>query len=375
MSRNQRCAPEAPSRSFRSRPVVELAAATFLVAGGLGAPAHASGPTDQGLSASEINKSIVWVDVEYSGTVTVAWPDGDVTEDPASAVMLCTGWFASDEGHVATAGHCLEEDEQIGAAMLDGVLAGTGYTTEDVELAGAVWDYRVDDKRAMVGQPSGVEGGPLSGDASVVAEIVDYQGFDDGDNGLLKIANMTGTPALSIAEERPEIGEEVTSIGFPGGVGAVTDVARQSSSYKGGAVSSHSVSRNGAPVTEIDASVSEGMSGGPTLDADGAVIGMNSFKLAGEPQAFNFVTDTDTMRTFLESEGVELASAPVVPEPSPGPRPDPALQQDSDPNLRTLLIAGVSMAGTVLVGGLGALVLRVMQHRRHGASMQQPAHL
>ena len=121
---------------------------------------------------------------------------------------------------------------------------------------------------------TGVEGGPLSGDEPIVAEIIGFQGFDDGDNGLLKIANMDGMPALPIAGERPEIGEEVTAIGFPGEVSAVTDVKRQSSSYKGGEVSSHGVSLNGAPITEIDASVSGGMSGGPTLNEAGEVIGL-----------------------------------------------------------------------------------------------------
>ena len=380
MARNPRCAAGASSRSSRSRPVAKLATASLLVAAGLGAPAHAAGPGDQGFSATEINRSIVWVDVEYTGVVTAVFPDGTVTEDPATVFMLCTGWFASDKGHVATAGHCLEEDELIGEAMLDSVMAGSGLTAEDLDVMGVRWTHRVDDKRARVGQPSGVEGGPLSGDEPIVAEIIGFQGFDDGDNGLLKIANMDGTPALPIAGERPEIGEEVTAIGFPGEVSAVTDVKRQSSSYKGGEVSSHGVSLNGAPITEIDASVSGGMSGGPTLNEAGEVIGMNSFKAVGESDTSNFVTDTETMRTFLEGEGVDLTAAPaatgqdLAPAPSPGPAPVPA-SETGGASSRPLLIAGLSVAGTVLVGGLGTLLFRGVQQHRRKASLQQPAHL
>jgi hypothetical protein len=51
----------------------------------------------------------------------------------------------------------------------------------------------------------------------------------------------------------------------------------------------------GAPFTEISSAMSGGMSGGPTVDSQGRVIGVNSFGPTGEEESFNFVTGTDSL--------------------------------------------------------------------------------
>lgn len=373
MSLNQHCTAEALAQSFRSHPVAKLATASVLVvAAGMGVPVFATGPTDEGFSTAEIDKSIVLVDVEYTGVITVLFPDGTVTEDPASAVIQCTGWFASDDGHVATAGHCLEESDEIEEYMLDNLLAENGIPREDFDARGVTWYPEVENTRAEVSQPSGIEGAPLSGDEPIVAEIVEFQGFDDGDNALLKINKLKNTPALPVAEDQPEVREEVTAVGFPGEVQAISDTTRQASSYKTGRVSSHTTSANGAPMIQIDASLSLGMSGGPVLNEEGAVIGMSSFKSTDNVASSDFVTDTGKMRTFLESQGVDLESVAVAPVPSTAPAPE-LVSDNTGLSNRTLLIAGVAMAGAVLVGGIGTLVFQGVQQRKRNASLQQQA--
>ncbi len=67
----------------------------------------------------------------------------------------------------------------------------------------------------------------------------------------------------------------------------------------------------GSPVYEIDAAISEGMSGGPTVDLGGKVIGVNSFGPVGEPQAFNFVAPADGLATMLVGKGVKATLGPA----------------------------------------------------------------
>ena len=62
---------------------------------------------------------------------------------------------------------------------------------------------------------------------------------------------------------------------------------------------------------EIDAAVSEGMSGGPTIDLAGKVIGVNSFGPTGEPQAFNFVAPADGLTTMMANKGVKATLGPA----------------------------------------------------------------
>jgi hypothetical protein len=96
-------------------------------------------------------------------------------------------------------------------------------------------------------------------------------------------------------------------------VGDVIDPSRlQQPSFKSGTASSQQVKPSGAQSTEINADVSPGMSGGPTVDNNTAeVLGINSYGLHGESQAFNFITDAPTLRTFLQKNGVHLAELPA----------------------------------------------------------------
>jgi len=69
-------------------------------------------------------------------------------------------------------------------------------------------------------------------------------------------------------------------------------------------VSSRHISERGVAGLEVNADISGGMSGGPTVNANGEVIGVNSFTISGEEQAFNFITDTRDLNRFLQQNGV-----------------------------------------------------------------------
>jgi hypothetical protein len=66
------------------------------------------------------------------------------------------------------------------------------------------------------------------------------------------------------------------------------------------------------------------MSGGPTIDAQGRALGVNSFLIAGEQQNFNFITGTEALREYLEEHNVPLrdpAPSGASSNDPPGPAP------------------------------------------------------
>ena len=112
--------------------------------------------------------------------------------------------------------------------------------------------------------------------------MINRSTFDAGDVGLLKV-EADGLNALPLATEKAETGMDIASIGYPGKVDAAVD-DDYTPSVKTGAVSSFKTVGGGTTsVYEIDAAVAPGMSGGPTTDLEGQVIGVNSFRPARTP--------------------------------------------------------------------------------------------
>jgi len=135
--------------------------------------------------------------------------------------------------------------------------------------------------------------------------VIDFQAFDKGDAALLKVEE-TDLNALKLSTDAEvDVGTEVVSIGYPASVDLVTD-PDLSPSYKEGSISSVKTVQNGLlTVYEISAAVSGGMSGGPTVNLDGEVIGFNSFGISGEEQQFNFVRPAEMIQELMGSAGVE----------------------------------------------------------------------
>jgi hypothetical protein len=127
-----------------------------------------------------------------------------------------------------------------------------------------------------------------------------------GDIALLKIETKNEeAPALMIApESEVTVGEQVVSVGYPASVDYVTDPTFDPS-FKDGSVSSiKTISKGLLTVYELSTAMSGGMSGGPTVDTAGQVVGVNSFGPAGEPQAFNFVRPSSIVSEVLGDKDV-----------------------------------------------------------------------
>ncbi|PEG34814.1 hypothetical protein CRI77_26490 [Mycolicibacterium duvalii] len=275
-------------------------------------------------SADEVNpmasleKSIVFLQTDWSGFIQVP-PDVDAAgegywTDKLTYSVTCTGFYVSKTAQIVTAGHCVDPAEGR-KVIIDGYLQEQ-QAMDMADVAYANWpvEGEADNspvERSVRGvQPNGVDGATITSPTTV--EVVDFKGPNAGDVALLHLPNVTKeTPAMVIARDAPQIGAEVTSIGFPGDIQDISDqsqIAR--ASFKAGTVSSQQVTPSGVVQIEVSSTLAGGMSGGPTVNQEGQVIGVNSSGLIEAPN-FNFVTNTRDLRSFLLSNNVALAEPPA----------------------------------------------------------------
>ncbi|MFE3983423.1 trypsin-like peptidase domain-containing protein [Nocardia tengchongensis] len=314
-------------------------------------------------SGPDLERSIVLLETSWDGYIFVPPKydqDGAGFTKEVTADSTCTGWFVGKSGQMMTAGHCVDPAEGK-RALLQHFLTSKGRS--DL-LETAIMNWKVEgttqgapvDRAVKAIQPSAVNDAVLT--TATTVQIVDFRSFEQGDLALLKASGLSkDTPALSIADVTPQVGSQLTSIGFPGSVLNFADPSRiPHASFKSGTVSSQQVSPQGVSVLEVSTDMSGGMSGGPTVNSDGQVVGINSFGVlnpstGAEMAGTNFITETKDLRTFLDSHDVPLtqsaskSSFPVLP-----------------------VIAGVVVAAFVIAGATAALLFR-----RRRTAMTAPA--
>lgn len=160
---------------------------------------------------------------------------------------------------------------------------------------------------------SGVEGAKVfwSDGSEDFADVV-LNGDDDSplsDVALLEVVGKEGVP-LPIASTSPNIGSEVIAIGAPSGL---------QFSVSRGIVSSL---RKEGNIVQTDAAVNPGNSGGPLLDQNGCVVGMNTF-IFKQTEGINFAVGHSILDKYVRkydgvdrSKGVKKKPAPSTPAPS-----------------------------------------------------------
>jgi S1-C subfamily serine protease len=227
----------------------------------------------------------------------------------------CTGFVVNPDGYIATAGHCVDLDEvrpaffQAAAqwAIDSGYYVDPSLTVDQIV---GFQDYRVEtydkvnraDLVVQVGWGAAASG--IKTAEVRRARVVDKLGPEAGDVALLKV-EATGLNALPLSDQEVEVGTDIVAVGYPASVDTVTD-PDLTPSFKDGAISSVKTVQGGLlTVYEVSAAVSGGMSGGPTVNLDGEVVGVNSFGIAGETQPFNFVRPAAQLAELLAGAGVD----------------------------------------------------------------------
>jgi hypothetical protein len=291
-------------RSTRCGLRVAGLAATVLPVLLLGAgPAHAESAPDVSADAGEYVALVAEPAVHYLQTTVegyVLTNTGDYI-GPLEISSGCTTFSVAEDGYLVTAGHCVDVSPgaELNTALIEAAVA---YAVEEQMYT---WDDGSPITQAELLEFALVNWlveGPTAGSQPDVEMLVQLQTedhplpailkgltpFDEGDTAVLKV-NATGLPVLELAPEEVPVSTEVTAVGFAGASDDVSDPS-MSPTYRGGEVTSNGRTQGGGalPVYEVSAALSGGMSGGPTLDDQGRVIGVNSYGHAVE-QNFNFV--------------------------------------------------------------------------------------
>jgi serine protease Do len=309
-------------RALARSATVTLAALTVALAGA--APALAGPPDPEEASASERAAATVRPALVHLTGHFVGWVQDETGlyfngGRPYEQTGTCTGFGVHPDGYVATAGHCVDtaSDSAIGARFIEAAaqeaVANTpGLALEDAIAYGlANW--------TVVGRTAGspieaqlvVEGAPTGSpdDAGLPARIVEVRPFPDGDVALLKVeARNLPVLELSTASEIP-VGTPLLSAGYPGNVGQLLGPGVEPS-IKDGEVSGRQTV-GGSVVYEISAPMTNGMSGGPAIDMNGQVVGINSFGPAAGGGSFAFIGAATGLAELMSRNGVRNELGPL----------------------------------------------------------------
>lgn len=303
------------------------AAALTLWAGAPGIAAADSGrpqakPEER--AAALIRPAIMYLAGEGYGLVRL--PSGEVLSQfgrgssmPFLATWNCTAFVVNPDGWVATSGHCVDPASATELILKRAAAEYRSDYPDAPESRDPATTLEWLQKNARVegdtpGQGPHVSVALISGTGTkladkVVANVVDFRPLGKGDAALLKVAKRN-LPSSELAPDADvTIGTPVLAVGFPESTQNVTGPSLDPT-YKSGKVSKKSMAGSN-PAYEIDAAMTEGMSGGPTIGLNGKVIGLNSFAPAGESQPFNFIAPADGMAAMLAAKGVKPMLGPA----------------------------------------------------------------
>lgn len=314
----------------------------------------------------KVKDSLIYIQIEWDGWVNVPAKYMDNNQSTWSEEMktffTCSGAVVDPAGFIVTAGHCVDP---ANPGIKEGIYqtlftSGMFGQPSDADVSKMV-DTAVNEEWPIEGknmgtpiqrnvqviQPEGVNDRQITEWTTV--QVTDFQPMNNGDNALLKVSGLKPLTALPVASVSPPVGASVTAIGFPGSVSdTIADPNRlPQPSFKTGTVSGNQVDAQGVQVTEISAPMSAGMSGGPTIDERGQIVGLNDESPGeGETQPFNFITDAAQLHAFLAKNNVQVVSLPAPAHGRSG-------------------VLWYVVGGTVLVlAAAGALILIMISRRR-----------
>jgi S1-C subfamily serine protease len=243
---------------------------------------------------------------------------------PFEWATRCSAFAVNPDGYLVTAGHCVDLGEE--GARATALELATQWLVDDGWIFQDDFDFWLNEGHLIWGVEGtergsdpdfemwvqrGVAAGGLRTGEALPARVVNYQPWSQGDIAIVKIEQSDIPTVLLAPEADVTIGTDVLSIGYPGSSDAVTDQTLEPT-FKDGQINSEKTREGGLlPVYEMSAALSGGMSGGPTANLNGDIVGVNSFNITGETEAFNFISPVSLVTEMLAQNGVENVLGPV----------------------------------------------------------------
>ncbi|QWT23528.1 serine protease [Subtercola sp. PAMC28395] len=256
----------------------------------------------------------VYLSGTWSGFVDFPKPDGSSAwSNEVDASFSCSGFIASSDGYVVTAGHCADPAEgktSLVDQFLSDEVSNGDITEADAQAyiaAGAEENWPVEG--AQSGEPPvlAMKVYPAititaDNSQSFDAVLVDDRPIGQGDSALFKIDARSPLPVLLVSPNAPSTGQTVDAIGYPGNVSGLVS-GNPEPTFAQGQVSGRQQT-SGGPFTQIGVAMSPGMSGGPVVNTSGDVVGTVSFGPSSDTQQLNFATAPETISAILSRNGV-----------------------------------------------------------------------
>ncbi|KUI26114.1 hypothetical protein AU195_14150 [Mycobacterium sp. IS-1496] len=304
----------------RVRCVNSVLAVTALVAGpSLVCPAGAAAQPDGGSNsraADLITPAIVYIETRVTGTVVDPQQQQQINDGaPFQSTLRCTGFAITSDGYIGTAGHCVDPEENRKAIVISAAeqLSGGDVTRASLEELGAdQWIVEGKVPGAGPDQEIVVSGaGQREKVEPIPARVVTFRPLGQGDVALLKVElDNQAIPTAQLAlDTTPQVGDEVLAVGYPESTAGVTDYSLEPT-VKSGTISAKQTWKT-QPLFQVSAPMTKGMSGGPTVDQDGRVLGVNSFMPSNEDQPFNFITPVSGFNELLGQANVTPKLSPA----------------------------------------------------------------
>lgn len=268
----------------------------------------------QARAADLARPAVVWVRVHYD-----AWVITDRFGTYRSPVDVgCTGFIVNPQGYIVTAGHCLQ-DGMDGAQrdaitqvvdrlvadgfvsvfdrdrLIDNILVGN----IEWQVEGELDNSRPDRTVHVVVGGGNVKFGKPDANGGKPARVVEALEWKDGDVALLKL-QRNGLPSILLSQtDDIQVGEELLSIGYPAN-------AEEGESFgltnRNGQINSEvNKGSSGVPFYETSAQLTPGMSGGPTVNLNGEVVGLASFR----NEDANYIVPASIILELLNRNGVK----------------------------------------------------------------------
>jgi pSer/pThr/pTyr-binding forkhead associated (FHA) protein/S1-C subfamily serine protease len=308
----RRCAPLAH--------IIGLVTATAVGLAAVASPAGAANASDTSLEkvSTLVEPSVVQVRANFSGLVRDERGEDVTGGRPVSIDNTCSGFIVNGKGYIATSGRCLDLDvatnrlidQAAERAFKEHPELGQVTTLAKLEKhAQRAWTvvspksgHRERPDRTVTATSDLLAAQAPDGDALNVS-VRRVRGPENGDVALIKVQAKDPLPALELATDADiQPGIQAVSVGFRGS--ANDAAAGLGSSFEQGTIGDARTVDDGLnQAFEVKAPISPAMSGGPTVDLEGRVLGVNRSRSTRETQPFGLMSPASEITQLLQDVG------------------------------------------------------------------------